>query len=65
MTRTTLTPTDLAERWNSSTGTLANMRSRREGPRYLKLMGDGGKVLYRLEDIEEYEVARLIEPVSA
>ena len=36
----------------ASPRTLENMRWRKEGPRFLKL---GGRVVYRLEDIEEFE----------
>ena len=35
--------------------TLEQWRWKGVGPRYLKI---GGRVLYRLEDIEEYEAAR-------
>ena len=44
----------LAERWNVAEATLERWRSAGIGPVYLKLQG---RVLYRVEDIEEY-VAR-------
>lgn len=44
--------TDLAERWNISARTLERWRWIGEGPRYVKL---GGRVRYRLEDVEAYE----------
>lgn len=47
-----LIPSVLAERWSVSVGHLANLRSAGTGPAYLKL---GGRVVYRLADIEEYE----------
>lgn len=47
-----LTPSALAARWQVSKGHLANLRSAGTGPAYLKL---GGRVLYRLADIEDYE----------
>ncbi|MGE6955098.1 helix-turn-helix domain-containing protein [Staphylococcus capitis] len=47
-----LSASDLALRWRVSVGHLANMRSAATGPAYLKL---GGRVLYRLADIEDYE----------
>lgn len=56
---THLTPRDLAARWGSSVGTLANQRSAGEGPTYLKL---GARVIYRLCDVQEYEAARLVTP---
>ncbi len=56
-----LTPKDLSARWHIATQTLDNWRWRGEGPRYLKI---GGRVIYRLEDIEAYEAGqlRLAEP---
>lgn len=47
-----LTPSDLSQRWDVTVRHLANMRSAKVGPSYLKL---GGKVLYRLSDVVEYE----------
>ncbi|ATQ56759.1 helix-turn-helix transcriptional regulator [Paracoccus yeei] len=43
---------DLADRWNISHRTLERWRWTGEGPRFVKL---GGRVVYRLEDVEEYE----------
>lgn len=43
---------ELADRWNISERTLERWRWRGEGPAYLKL---GGRVIYRLQDIEAYE----------
>lgn len=57
-----LTPADLAQRWGMSIGTLANDRSAGRGPAYVKL---GGRVVYRLVDIEAYEAARVVMPVAA
>lgn len=45
----------LAERWKLSHRTLEAWRWRRRGPAFLKL---GGKVVYRLEDIEAFEASR-------
>jgi hypothetical protein len=45
---------ELSRRWNVSPRTLENKRWRKEGPAYLKI---GGRVLYRLEDVEAYERA--------
>ena len=47
-----LTDAELAERWQSSRGTLANARSRGAGCPYLKL---GGLVRYSLADVLAYE----------
>ena len=46
----------LAERWNLSPRTLERWRWERIGPRYLKL---GGRVVYRLEDVEAYEAQQV------
>ena len=58
-----LNQTQLAARWNISPRTLERWRWIGEGPRYLKL---GGRVAYRLSDIEAYEAGqlRLAEPKS-
>ena len=45
---------ELARRWHMSHRTLEQWRWKKVGPRYLKI---GGRVLYCLEDIEEYEAA--------
>lgn len=51
-----LTPTELADRWNMKTTSLANYRSLGTGPDYLKIAPR--KILYALEDIEAYEAER-------
>jgi predicted site-specific integrase-resolvase len=43
---------ELAARWNISHRTLERWRWQGDGPRFVKL---GGRVVYRLEDIESYE----------
>ncbi|KRF22920.1 AlpA family transcriptional regulator [Phycicoccus sp. Soil802] len=55
---THLSPRELAGRWRTTAGHLANLRSAGRGPRYLKL--SAGKVVYRLADIEEFESERLV-----
>jgi len=49
-----LTPAQLLARWKHSVtlATLATWRSRNTGPAYVKV---GGKVLYRVSDVEAYE----------
>lgn len=44
--------TQLSRRWGISHRTLERWRSLNEGPAYLKI---GGRVVYRQEDIEQYE----------
>lgn len=51
----------LAMRWDVSEATLERWRSDGIGPKYLKL---GGRVLYRLVDIEEYESECLMSSTS-
>ena len=43
---------DLADRWNVSHRTLERWRWTGEVPQYIKL---GGRVVYRLEDVEAFE----------
>jgi hypothetical protein len=54
----------LARRWNLSPRTLERWRWLNQGPRYLKI---GGRVVYRMEDVEafENEVAHQPEAVGA
>jgi hypothetical protein len=47
---------ELAARWGLSPHTLEAWRSRRRGPAYLKI---GGRVHYRLEDIEAWEAEQV------
>jgi predicted site-specific integrase-resolvase len=53
---------ELAERWNISARSLERWRWIGEGPRFLKL---GGRVVYRLEDIERYESEQLRDSTTA
>ena len=50
-----LDQTDLARRWRLSPRTLERWRWLNQGPVYLKL---GGRVAYRIEDVEAYEMAQ-------
>ncbi len=51
-----LDQTNLARRWSISPRTLERWRWLGQGPAYLKV---GGRVVYRLEDVETYEAAQL------
>lgn len=51
-----LTQSDLAGRWNKSVHTIERYRTEGVGPIYLKI---GGKVMYRIKDIEKFEEERL------
>lgn len=57
-----LTQRELAQRWDKSEATIERYRSEGTGPRYLKI---GGKVLYRLVDIERFERECLYESPAA
>ena len=48
----------LARRWQISPRTLERWRWTGEGPAFLKI---GGRVVYRLEDVEAYENGRRCE----
>lgn len=50
---------ELSRRWGVSPRTLERWRWIGSGPRYLRL---GGRVAYRLEDIETFETSRLADP---
>lgn len=51
----------LAERWDISEASLERWRTEGIGPLYLKLQG---RVLYRLEDVEQYEANCLHKSTS-
>ena len=56
-----LSPHALARRWAISPRTLERWRWTGEGPRYIKLVG---RIVYRVEDVEAFEAARLHESTS-
>ena len=56
MTIRHLNQIELADRWNISHRTLERWRWTGEGPTFLKI---GGRVVYRLEDVEAYEAEQL------
>jgi hypothetical protein len=47
---------ELALRWHVSPRTLERWRSLKQGPDYLQI---GGRVVYRLQDIEAFEAAQI------
>lgn len=51
-----LNQTELAARWNISHRTLERWRWTGEGPAFLKI---GGRVVYRLEDVEAFEAEQM------
>ena len=58
MTTKHLTQTELAQRWRISPRTLECWRWLGQGPCYLKI---GGRVVYRIEDIESFEAEKMHE----
>lgn len=50
-----LNQVELARRWRMSPRTLERWRWLRQGPPYLRL----GRIVYRLEDVEEFESEQL------
>ena len=53
---TRLNEIEVADRWRVTPSTLQRWRWLKRGPVYLKI---GGRVVYRLEDIEAFETAQL------
>jgi len=53
-----LNQVELSRRWSLSPRTLERWRWLNQGPRYIKV---GGRVIYRLEDIETYESENMFE----
>lgn len=56
MSVTHLNQVELAARWNISPRTLERWRWTGEGPAFVKI---GGRVVYRLADVDAYEAGRL------
>lgn len=54
-----LNQVQLSRRWRLSPRTLERWRWLGQGPRYLKI---GGRVVYRIADIEVFEAAQLQTP---
>lgn len=52
---------ELSRRWRLSARTLERWRFEGTGPQYLKV---GGRIVYRLADVEAYEAKRLRDPVA-
>lgn len=52
-----ITSDQLAVRWRTSRGYLANLRSQGKGCPYVKL---GRRVVYRLADVKKYELDRRV-----
>jgi hypothetical protein len=53
-----LNQVELARRWSLSPRSLERWRWLRRGPDFLKL---GGRIVYRLEDVEAFEAAHLFQ----
>ena len=56
MRETCMNQTELAARWKISPRTLERWRWIGDGPGFLKI---GGRVIYRIEDVEAFERAAL------
>ncbi len=61
MTVTHLHQVELARRWKLSPRTLERWRWLGQGPRYLKI---GGRVVYRLDDVEAHEARNVRSSTS-
>jgi hypothetical protein len=53
---------DLSRRWNISERTLEAWRWRRKGPKFLRI---GGRIRYRLEDVEQFETLQERSPSAS
>lgn len=54
-----ITPAQLAARWNMSAGTLKNWRAQGRGPAYVPLSeGERPAIVYLVSDVEAYEKQR-------
>ena len=53
---------EVAQRWSVSHRTLERWRWTGAGPRFLKI---GGRVVYRVEEVEAFEAQQGIEPDEA
>jgi hypothetical protein len=62
MPLTHLHQVELARRWKLSPRTLERWRWLGQGPRHLKI---GGRVVYRLDDIEAFEAASVRDSTSS
>ena len=62
MPLTHLHQVELARRWKLSPRTLERWRWLGQGPRHLKI---GGRVVYRLDDVEAFEAASVRNSTSA
>jgi hypothetical protein len=51
-----------AERWGITRNMLDQMRFQGRGPKYLRL--GARKLMYRVSDIEAYEVAHFVDPAA-
>ena len=58
MSEVFLNQAQLSQRWQVSPRTLERWRWQGEGPAFVKI---GGRVVYRLADVESYEAARRCE----
>ena len=56
-----LNQVNLARRWHVSPRTLERWRWTGDGPAYFKI---GGRVVYRLDDVEDYERRRRCESMA-
>lgn len=62
MDRKTLTGKQVAETYGFAEGSLANMRCRKEGPKYFKV---GKKVFYRPKDVEAWLFANPVLTIDS
>lgn len=57
-----LNQVELSRRWSLSPRTLERWRWLKQGPEYLKI---GGRVVYRVDDVEAFEAAQVHRPTPS
>lgn len=55
----------LADRWKMDSRSIHNLRLKGKGPSYIQPAGPNGKVLYKLEELIEYEEGKRINTIDS
>lgn len=60
----TITPKEASETYGFCEGTLANLRCKRQGPKYFRA-GGGRKILYLVEDFERWVLSNPVMTIDS
>lgn len=63
--RIALKPSEVTQIFGIPTGTLANMRWAKKGPRYFKKPGNGRGVFYLLADVEAWITSQPVQTIDS